>query len=146
MQVMMKTSTPTDEAAPMWPLLLLNFRYIRMLLVMIELLGEPLPSVSRKGMSNICMPPTSEVTKMIDQDRLQQRQRDAPEHLRRRGAIDHGRFVEGIGIEVIPAMMMMIVCPNHIHHWMKITRPRATVGVLQELHRLRSRNPARTRN
>ncbi len=56
--VMMNTTTPTAEAAPMCPWELLNFRYISMLLVKIEPLGEPLPSVSRNGMSNICMPPT----------------------------------------------------------------------------------------
>lgn len=36
MLVIMKTMTPTAEAAPMWPLLLENFKYMRMLLVRME--------------------------------------------------------------------------------------------------------------
>ena len=35
------------DAAPIWPCALLNFSYIRMLLVRMDWLGEPLPSVSR---------------------------------------------------------------------------------------------------
>ena len=61
---MMNINTPTEDAAPICPLLLANFIYIRILLVWIELNGEPLPSVNKNGMSNICMPPTNDVTKM----------------------------------------------------------------------------------
>ena len=64
MLVMMNINTPTEDAAPICPLLLANFIYIRMLLVWIEVCGEPLPSVNRNGISNICIPPTSEVTKI----------------------------------------------------------------------------------
>ena len=31
-------------------------------------------------------------------------------------------------MEVIPAIRIMIVTPNHIHHWMKTTNPRAMTG------------------
>ena len=64
MLVMRNTITPTEDAAPRYPLLLANFIYIRILFVWMELSGEPLPSVNRNGMSNICIPPTSEVTKI----------------------------------------------------------------------------------
>ena len=145
MLVMMNIITPTEEAAPICPLLLANFIYIRMLLVWIELAGEPLPSVKRKGISNICMPPTSDVTKIKIKMgfksgkviRLNICQALAPSTM--------AASYNCTGMEVMPAITMIKVCPNQVHHWMKTTSPRVTET--SSKYRMASgRNPARTMN
>jgi hypothetical protein len=47
MLVMINIKTATDEADPIFPWALLNFIYIKTLLVKMDELGDPLPSVSR---------------------------------------------------------------------------------------------------
>ena len=64
MVVMMNINTATEDADPILPLLLANFMYMRILFVWIELNGEPRPSVNMKGISNTCIPPTSDVMKI----------------------------------------------------------------------------------
>ena len=110
----------------MCPLLLANFIYIKMLFVWIELNGEPLPSVNRKGMSNICIPPTSDVTKIKIKMGFKSGKVIRVNICQTLAPSTMAASYSGRGIEVIPAIKMIMVCPNQVHHWMKTTSPRVT--------------------
>ena len=126
MLVIMNINTPTEEEAPICPLLLANFIYIRILFVWIELNGEPLPSVNRNGISNICMPPTSDVMKIKIRMGFKSGRVIRVNICQTLAPSTMAASYRGMGIEVIPAIKMMIVCPYHVHHWMKTTSPRVT--------------------